>query len=180
MELNEFVAHFAEQFEETDASVFTPATKYHDLEEWSSLIGLSVIAMVDDEYDVRLLPFTIENESVFTWSMPTRLIRFSFIISKISFDGPAFIEYGGVDSSSFNIMLFNFSPAHHHFFALSVCYHYFIKFLCHFSLPLPFGFLSFDLTLLYHLLFILSTLFLFFGEDFYKSSPINSSQTPQP
>ena len=54
MELNEFVAHFAEQFEETDASVFTPATKYHDLEEWSSLIGLSVIAMVDDEYDVML------------------------------------------------------------------------------------------------------------------------------
>ena len=54
MDLNEFVAHFAEQFEETDASVFTPATKYHDLEEWSSLIGLSVIAMVDDEYDVML------------------------------------------------------------------------------------------------------------------------------
>ena len=54
MELNEFVAHFAEQFEETDASVFTPATKYHVLEEWSSLIGLSVIAMVDDEYDVML------------------------------------------------------------------------------------------------------------------------------
>ena len=54
MELNEFVAHFAEQFEETDACVFTPATKYHDLEEWSSLIGLSVIAMVDDEYDVML------------------------------------------------------------------------------------------------------------------------------
>ena len=54
MELNEFVAHFAEQFEETDASVFTPETKYHDLEEWSSLIGLSVIAMIDDEYDVIL------------------------------------------------------------------------------------------------------------------------------
>ena len=49
MDLNEFVAHFAEQFEETDASVFTPETKYHDLEEWSSLIGLSVIAMVDEE-----------------------------------------------------------------------------------------------------------------------------------
>ena len=54
MELNEFVAHFAEQFEETDASVITPETKYHDLEEWSSLIGLSVIAMIDDEYDVLL------------------------------------------------------------------------------------------------------------------------------
>lgn len=54
MELNEFVAHFAEQFEDTDPSVFTPETKYHDLEEWSSLIGLSVIAMVDEEYDVAI------------------------------------------------------------------------------------------------------------------------------
>ena len=61
MELNEFVAHFAEQFEETDASVFTPETKYHDLEEWSSLIGLSVIAMVDDEYDVTLKGNDVKN-----------------------------------------------------------------------------------------------------------------------
>lgn len=54
MELNEFVAHFAEQFEETDASEFTPATKYHELDEWSSLVGLSIIAMVDEEYGVAL------------------------------------------------------------------------------------------------------------------------------
>ena len=54
MELNEFVAHFAAQFEETDQSLFTPETKYHDLEEWSSLIGLSIIAMVDEEYDVTI------------------------------------------------------------------------------------------------------------------------------
>lgn len=54
MDLQEFVAHFAEQFEETDASVFTPQTKYHELDEWSSLIGLSIIAMVDEEYDVAI------------------------------------------------------------------------------------------------------------------------------
>ena len=54
MDLQEFVAHFAEQFEETDASVFTPQTKYHELEEWSSLIGLRIIAMVDEEYDVAI------------------------------------------------------------------------------------------------------------------------------
>lgn len=61
MELNEFVAHFAEQFEETDANVFTPETRYHELEEWSSLIGLSVIAMVDDEYDVMLKGIDVKN-----------------------------------------------------------------------------------------------------------------------
>ena len=54
MDLNEFVAHFAEQFDATDASVFTPETRFRDIDEWSSLIGLSVIAMVDEEYDVTL------------------------------------------------------------------------------------------------------------------------------
>lgn len=54
MELNEFIAHFAEQFEETDASVFTPQTVFHELDEYSSLIALSIIAMVDEEYDVTI------------------------------------------------------------------------------------------------------------------------------
>ena len=52
MELNEFVAHFAEQFEETDKNVFAPETKFRELEEWSSLLALSIIAMVNEEYDV--------------------------------------------------------------------------------------------------------------------------------
>ena len=54
MELNEFVAHFAEQFEDTDKSVFAPQTVFHELEEYSSLIALSIIAMVDEEYDVTI------------------------------------------------------------------------------------------------------------------------------
>lgn len=54
MEIKEFIQNFAEQFEDTDASVFTPETVFHDLDEWSSLIGLSLIAMIDDEYDVTI------------------------------------------------------------------------------------------------------------------------------
>ena len=54
MELNEFVKLFAEQFEFTDPSEITAGTPYHDLDEWSSLTGLSVIAMVDEEFDVAL------------------------------------------------------------------------------------------------------------------------------
>jgi len=54
MNINEFIEHFAEQFEDTDSSVFKADTKFHDLDEWSSLIALSVIAMVDEEYDVAL------------------------------------------------------------------------------------------------------------------------------
>lgn len=54
MELNQFVENFAAQFDDTDASVFTPETKFRELDEWSSLIALSIIAMVDEEYDVTL------------------------------------------------------------------------------------------------------------------------------
>ena len=61
MELNEFVKLFAEQFDDTDASEITATTAFHDLEEWSSLIGLSVIAMVDEEFDVALKGDDIRN-----------------------------------------------------------------------------------------------------------------------
>lgn len=54
MEINEFIANFADQFEETDTSVFTPDTKFRELEEWSSLIALTVMSMIDDEYNVQL------------------------------------------------------------------------------------------------------------------------------
>lgn len=54
MELNEFVANFAEQFEDVDTSVFTPETNFRDIDGWSSMTGLMVIGMVSDEYDVTL------------------------------------------------------------------------------------------------------------------------------
>lgn len=50
MKLNEFVTNFAEQFDDTDASEITPSTVFHDLEEWSSLTGMGVIALAKTEY----------------------------------------------------------------------------------------------------------------------------------
>lgn len=61
MELNQFIENFAAQFDETDASVFTAETRFRDLDEWSSLIGLSLIAMVDEEYDITLKGDDIKN-----------------------------------------------------------------------------------------------------------------------
>lgn len=52
--LDEFVSLFAEQFDDIDPSVITASTAFHDLDEWSSLIGLSVIAMIDEEFDVAM------------------------------------------------------------------------------------------------------------------------------
>ena len=54
MEITKFIEQFAEQFEDTDACEFESSTKFKDLDEWSSLVALSIIAMVDDEYDVVL------------------------------------------------------------------------------------------------------------------------------
>ena len=54
MEIKEFIENFAAQCDDTDASVFTPETVFHELDEYSSLIALSIIAMLDEEYDVTL------------------------------------------------------------------------------------------------------------------------------
>lgn len=52
MNLEEFIENFAAQFDDTDADQFTADTQFKQLDEWSSLAALSIIAMVDDEYDV--------------------------------------------------------------------------------------------------------------------------------
>lgn len=54
MELKDFIENFAAQFDETDACEFKANTVFKDLDEWSSLTALSIIAMVDEEYDVRI------------------------------------------------------------------------------------------------------------------------------
>jgi acyl carrier protein len=54
MELNEFIQNFADQFDDTPASEFTKDTVFHELDEYSSLIALSIISMVDEEYGVTL------------------------------------------------------------------------------------------------------------------------------
>ena len=54
MNLDKFVENFASQFDETDLNEITAQTEFKNLEEWSSLLALSVIAMVDEEYDVQI------------------------------------------------------------------------------------------------------------------------------
>ena len=54
MELKDFICNFASQFEETDTNKFAPHTKFKDLAEWSSLVALSVMAMVDEKYKVAV------------------------------------------------------------------------------------------------------------------------------
>ena len=61
MEIKEVIQNFADQFDDTETSVFTPETEFKELEEWSSLTALSVIAMIDEEYDVKIKGDDVRN-----------------------------------------------------------------------------------------------------------------------
>ena len=54
MELNDFIKNFADQFDDTDASAITADTIFRELDEWSSMTGLAVLNMCDNEYGVAL------------------------------------------------------------------------------------------------------------------------------
>jgi acyl carrier protein len=54
MEINQFLEKFAEQFDESDNSKFTPDAEFRNIEGWDSMTALSVIAMVDTEYNVTV------------------------------------------------------------------------------------------------------------------------------
>ena len=51
MNLEEFIQNFADQLDDTDAEVLTPETEFRELDDWSSLAALSIIAMVDEQMD---------------------------------------------------------------------------------------------------------------------------------
>ena len=61
MEMKEFISNFAEQFDETEASVFTPETKFREIEEWSSFLALAIMAMIKSEYDVAITADEMRN-----------------------------------------------------------------------------------------------------------------------
>lgn len=61
MDLQQFIQQFAEQFDDTDVAEFSAETKFKMLDEWSSLVALSVIAMIDDEYDVPIKGDDVRN-----------------------------------------------------------------------------------------------------------------------
>lgn len=54
MEINEFIGNLKEQFEDLDTSGFTADTKFKLNDEYSSLTGMSIIAMVDEKYHITL------------------------------------------------------------------------------------------------------------------------------
>ena len=54
MEKSDFLVNFAEQFEMSDPSKMTFSTPFKELEEWSSLVHLSLIMMLDETYGASI------------------------------------------------------------------------------------------------------------------------------
>jgi acyl carrier protein len=52
--MKNFLSLFAEQFEETDTALISAKTKFRDLEEWTSMHALLVLAMIDESYEIVL------------------------------------------------------------------------------------------------------------------------------
>ena len=54
MVIKEFLESFVDQFDDLDLADVTPETVLRDLDEWSSMIGLSLLNMAEKEYGVTL------------------------------------------------------------------------------------------------------------------------------
>lgn len=54
MEIKEFIENFVDQFDDLELADVTPNTVMRDLDEWSSMIGLSLLNMAEKSYGVQL------------------------------------------------------------------------------------------------------------------------------
>jgi len=52
--MDEFLKHFAAQFDDIDESLLNQATRFKELEEYASLSALSIMLMIDEEYGVTI------------------------------------------------------------------------------------------------------------------------------
>ena len=53
MDVQEFIEKFAEAID-VDTSKLTVETEFRTLDEWDSVAYISVIAMMDEEYDIQI------------------------------------------------------------------------------------------------------------------------------
>ena len=54
MELKDFIANFAEQFDDIESVELTAETRFRNIEGYTSLVALMIITMVDEEYNVTI------------------------------------------------------------------------------------------------------------------------------
>lgn len=60
VDVKKFIQNFADQFDDAPEGL-TLETRFRDIDEWSSLIALSEMAMCDEEYEVIISANEMEN-----------------------------------------------------------------------------------------------------------------------
>lgn len=63
MDENKFIENFATIFDDTDVTELTMDTEFKDLDEWSSLTALGLLAVMEEEYDFELSSKDIERSA---------------------------------------------------------------------------------------------------------------------
>ena len=63
MDIKEFIKSFAEVIEVEDVEALTPETEFHDLDEWSSISVILVIAFLDEQFDKQVNNIAIREAS---------------------------------------------------------------------------------------------------------------------
>jgi acyl carrier protein len=63
MTKDEFITKFRNQFDETEPDKIDFETMFKELEEWSSMTALIIIAMADEEYNFKLSGDDIRNSN---------------------------------------------------------------------------------------------------------------------
>jgi acyl carrier protein len=54
MEIKDFIDKFEAQFDDAEGLSLNADTKFRNIEGWSSLINFSIIAMVEEEYRIKI------------------------------------------------------------------------------------------------------------------------------
>ncbi len=54
IQINDLIAKLEAEFDDIEKGTLTAQTSFKDLDEWSSMQALIVIALVDEHYDVAL------------------------------------------------------------------------------------------------------------------------------
>ena len=62
MDIDLFIQNIADQFDDEPEGL-TLQTSFRDIDGWSSIVALSVMAMCDEEYDVILSASEMENSN---------------------------------------------------------------------------------------------------------------------
>jgi len=63
MDESKFLNDFSEIFDDTDASEMTMDTEFKNLDEWSSIAALGLLAVMEEEYEAELSSKDIEKST---------------------------------------------------------------------------------------------------------------------